>query len=114
MDVQGKWHFKEDFGYGVDEGEMTIRQEGCKISGSMVYEERIKDDQPFTVCVDIEGMCVDDQIRFKGVSYEIFGIDDNCIFNLEVRHGKILNDSLIEGTSMDSDGIEGHFIMVKK
>lgn len=114
MDIQGKWHFKEDFGYGRDEGEMTIYQDGCKISGTMVYEERINGDQPFVVCVDFKGMVVDDQMRFKGTSYELFDMDDDCVFNLEIRHGRIINRDLIEGTSLDLDGIEGKFTLVKK
>ena len=114
MNIEGKWHFKEDFGYGCDEGEMTINQEGCKISGTMVYEERIEGDMPFVVCVDFKGMVINNQMRFKGVSYELFDLDDDCVFNLEVRYGKIINDDLIEGTSMDVDGIEGKFILVKK
>lgn len=114
MDIQGTWHFKEDFGYGVDEGEMTIHQSGCKITGSMVYEERINGDEPFVVCVDFEGMHVDDKIRFRGVNYEIFDLDPDWVFNLEERHGKIVHDDLIEGTSMDPDGIEGNFTLTRK
>jgi hypothetical protein len=114
MDVSGSWHFREDFGYGVDEGDMIIKQNGVRISGSMVYEETIEGDMPFVVCVDIEGMVVNDQIRFKGVAYEIF--DDtlpDMLFNLEDRQGKFIDDNRIEGSSMDADGIEGHFVMTR-
>jgi hypothetical protein len=114
MDVSGSWHFREDFGYGVDEGDMIIKQNGVRISGSMVYEETIEGDMPFVVCVDIEGMVVNDQIRFKGVAYEIF--DDtlpDMLFNLEDRQGRFIDDNRIEGSSMDADGIEGHFVMTR-
>ncbi|MFT3738064.1 MAG: hypothetical protein QM786_04860 [Breznakibacter sp.] len=114
MDISGSWHFREDFGYGVDEGDMTINQNGTKFTGSMVYEETIEGDQPFVVCVDIEGMIVDDQIRFKGINYEIF--DDtlpDMLFNLEDRQGRFIDENRIEGLSMDTDGIEGHFVMIK-
>jgi len=112
--IEGIWHFKEDFGYGVDEGEMTINQNGHKISGTMVYEERINGDQPFVVCVDIECHISDNQIRFRGIGYEIFDIEDDWVFNLEERHGIIIEKGLIHGSSIDRDGIEGHFIMTRK
>jgi hypothetical protein len=114
MDVSGLWHFREDFGYGIDEGDMTIHQNGIRITGSMVYEESIQGDEPFVVCVDIEGVVDGDRIRFKGVDYEIF--DDNLpdmLFNLEERVGHFVDVSRIEGSSIDADGIEGHFVMTR-
>jgi hypothetical protein len=114
MDIQGIWHFKEDFGYGIDEGEMTIHQQGHKLSGTMVYEERISGDQPFVVCVDFEGMIIDSQIRFRGIDYEVFDVEDDWVFNLEERHGIMISNDLIQGTSMDVDGIEGKFILTRK
>jgi len=113
-DLSGVWHFKEEFGYGVDEGKVTMHQNGQKLVGSMVYEERIDGDLPFVVCVDIEGHIADEQIRFKGVAYEIFDVDDsNWQFNLEERMGVFISDNRIEGTSIDVDGIEGKFVMTR-
>jgi hypothetical protein len=112
--ITGVWHFKEEFGYGVDEGKMTIQQSGHQLVGSMVYEERIEGDQPFVVCVDIEGVISEDQIRFKGIAYEIFDVDDSeWQFNLEERLGYFVDENRIEGTSTDVDGIEGHFVMTR-
>ncbi|PZX13582.1 hypothetical protein LX69_02615 [Breznakibacter xylanolyticus] len=114
IDITGVWHFREDFGYGVDEGEMTIRQNGQKITGSMVYEERIEGDVPFVVCVDIEGFLIGEQVKFKAVGYELFDVEGDWEFNLEDRIGWIYDNEQIRGSSIDEDGIEGQFIMRRK
>jgi hypothetical protein len=114
IDITGVWHFREDFGYGVDEGEMTICQNGQKITGSMVYEERIEGDAPFVVCVDIEGFLIGDQVKFKAVSYELFDTEGEWEFNLEDRIGWIYDNEQIRGSSIDEDGVEGQFIMRRK
>lgn len=114
MNLAGTWHFKEDFGYGTDEGEMTVHQNGNRIFGSMVYREVIEGDDPFTVCVDFEGTVSGDRVKFVGTSYEIFDHDEDWIFNLEERTGNIISSDLIEGTSKDVDEIEGKFIMIRK
>ena len=41
MDLTGKWKYKEDYGYGVAEGELFLKQEGNDLSGRIIFTDKL-------------------------------------------------------------------------
>ena len=41
VDLTGKWKYKEDYGYGVAEGELFLKQEGNDLSGRIIFTDKL-------------------------------------------------------------------------
>jgi len=42
MDLTGKWKYKENYGFGIAEGELYLKQEGELLSGKIVFTDKLK------------------------------------------------------------------------
>ena len=42
MNLTGKWRYFENYGNGVAEGELYLKQEGKELSGRIVFSDRLK------------------------------------------------------------------------
>ena len=41
MDLTGKWRYIENYGYGVAEGELYLKQKGQMLAGRIVFTDKI-------------------------------------------------------------------------
>ena len=49
MDLTGKWKYKEDYGYGVAEGELFLKQEGNDLSGRIIFTDKLEGEEGYMV-----------------------------------------------------------------
>ena len=43
MDLTGKWRYIENYGYGVAEGELYLKQKGQTLAGRIVFTDKVED-----------------------------------------------------------------------
>ena len=73
MKLTGKWKYRENYGYGVAEGEVVLQQEKNKLSGRIIFTDKTEGDgtsmiQEF-LSGEIEGLKVRIQAREFDVIY---------------------------------------------
>lgn len=106
MDISGKYTFTEDFGYGKDEGEALLRQDGSQLKGTLSFIESIDDDEPFSVECIIEGDVNNQQVEIRVTSFKTNDVE----YYPETRVGTINNKGQIVGSSEDEQGVCGVFV----
>ena len=42
MDLTGKWRYIENYGYGVAEGELYLKQKGQMLAGRIVFTDKVE------------------------------------------------------------------------
>ena len=42
MDLTGKWRYIENYGYGVAEGELYLKQKGQTLAGRIVFTDKVE------------------------------------------------------------------------
>ena len=67
MDLTGKWRYIENYGYGVAEGELYLKQKGQTLAGRIVFTDKVEGESWF-------GLLVDDN-TIKGVSKDGQGVE---------------------------------------
>lgn len=109
--ITGRWSFNEDFGFGKDEGFAEFMQEDQKVTGVLVYTERIEDETPFRVQQEVEGTFDGQQLKINGTAVEILDAEEEIEYHLDCWEG-ILNDkNQIVGHSFDDHECFGVFVM---
>ena len=43
MDLTGKWRYIENYGYGVAEGELYLKQKGQMLAGRIVFTDKVEE-----------------------------------------------------------------------
>ena len=112
MDLTGKWTFKEEFDFGIDEGEAVLAQAGSRVYGILDFTERIEDETPFKVKCHLEGKLDGEKIKLEVVDFEIMA-SEPIEYYPEIREGVINSNGQIVGSSEDEQGVCGVFIMEK-
>ncbi len=111
MNVTGVWRFYEEFNGGYDLGYATLIQKGDDVSGSLVYTEYIENEDPFVIAIDVVGEVYSERLQLIGQSYEIVDGNPDIHYCLDERMAIILDDSKMEGHSVDDQNIEGRFLL---
>lgn len=114
MNLTGNWSFFEDFGYGVNEGELTLKQDNNTLSGEMVFTETIEGEAPFTIHCLVKGSTTDHKITLETLEHKIINGDKSTEYLSETIEGIINSQGQIVGTCCDEDDVEGVFIFTKK
>ncbi len=109
-DLTGKWKFREEFDFGIDEGTAEFIQDGNGIKGELLFTEKIEDDPDFEVHSTVKGFVDDNNVFFDVIK---FVIDSNADIEYfpEKREGIVNIQGQIVGSSVDEQGICGVFIM---
>lgn len=113
-DISGIWIYKEDFGFGKDNGFAELKQNGTKITGILNYTELIKGEEAFEVKQKIEGNFSEGKLTIKGISIELIGVDSEFVYNLDTWEGTINKDNIIVGSSYDEEDCFGVFTLTRK
>ncbi len=110
IDLTGKWKFKEEFGFGLDEGTADFVQKGNVLNGELLFTEKIDDEPAFVVRCSVKGIVENNNVFFEVTE---FAIDSNIDIEYfpEKREGIVNVQGQIVGSSEDEQGICGVFVM---
>ena len=110
-DISGRWSFNEDFGFGKDEGFAEFTQEGEKLTGVVVYTERIEGETPFRVQQEVEGSFDGNNFSVSGTKVELLDCEKQFEYNLDTWEGILNPNNQIVGHSFDDHECFGVFVM---
>jgi len=109
IDLNGKWNYSENYGYGMAKGELHIKQEGDSIEGRIIFTDTVFGEQSFMIQEFLEGKIEDDKLFLQAVDFDIIHSDIEISYELDSWEGDIISNNLIQGKSFDDQGIEGNF-----
>ena len=49
MDLTGKWRYIENYGYGVAEGELYLKQKGQMLAGRIVFTDKVEGESSYMI-----------------------------------------------------------------
>ena len=91
MDLTGKWRYIENYGYGVAEGELYLKQKGQTLAGRIVFTDKGR------------------KVRLEAVEFDIIHSEFPITYQLDHWFGLLVDDNTIKGVSKDGQGVEGYF-----
>jgi len=112
--LSGKWTYEEDYGYGKAKGELLLTQDGVNLSGKIIFSEIVNGENSFMIQEIIEGELKDNRVYLKAVEYDIIYSEHEIEYELDTWQGMLVADGLIEGESLDGQGIVGSFSFRKQ
>ncbi|PKQ62497.1 hypothetical protein BZG02_12285 [Labilibaculum filiforme] len=107
--LTGKWIYEEDYGYGIAKGELLLTQIGKKLSGKIIFSENIEAEDTFMIQETLEGEVNLNRVQLKAIEYDIIHADFEINYELDSWDGMLINETTIEGDSLDDQGISGSF-----
>ena len=109
LNLAGKWRYNEDYGYGLANGELHLSQDGNKVQGRIIITDNLHNEESFMIQEFVEGVIIDNKIIIDAVEWDIIHSEKEIIYELDSWNGDIVSEELIQGKSMDDQGIEGRF-----
>lgn len=113
MELTGKWKYVENYGYGIAEGELFLKQEGDLLSGRIVFTDKLEEEEPYMIQEFLTGEIDELKIRLDAQEFDIIHADHQIVYELDSWFGVLVDECTIKGVSMDDQGIEGHFVFTK-
>jgi len=113
MELSGKWRYKEDYGYGVTEGELVLVQEGKRLSGRIIFTDRTEDKDVYMIQEFLSGDIEDHKVKLKATEFDVIHSEHKINYELDSWFGILVDDTTIKGISQDEQGIEGNFVFEK-
>lgn len=113
MNLTGKWRYFENYGYGIAEGELYLKQEGVRLSGRIVFSDRLKGEVPYMIQEFLTGSLEERKVKLEATAYDIIHSDFPVHYELDSWFGLLVDDTTIRGVSRDDQGVEGYFIFEK-
>ncbi|MCL3782528.1 hypothetical protein EMN47_19260 [Prolixibacteraceae bacterium JC049] len=111
FDINGRWKYSEDFGFGTDLGFAEFKYTNEKIHGYLEYTETINGEEPFTIRQHVQGEIIEDKAYFNGISYELLDGDEDIVYNLDTWEGLITDEGKIVGSTFDNEDVFGVFVL---
>jgi len=111
--LTGKWIYEEDYGYGIARGELLLVQKGRKLSGKIIFSENVDSENTFMIQELLEGEIVQNKVIIKATEYDVIHADFEIRYELDSWTGMLINETTIEGDSIDKQGITGSFRFTK-
>lgn len=109
MDLTGKWKYIENYGYGVSEGELYLKQDGGKLSGKIVFADKLEGEEPYMIQEFLTGEIQERKIRLEAQEFDIIHAEYAISYELDSWLGILVDDTTIKGVSVDDQGVEGYF-----
>lgn len=109
-DLSGKWKYTEDYGYGLIEGELMLKQEGALLSGRIIFTDCSGPDDEFMIQEFLTGEIEGLKVRIKAVEADVIHSDSPVNYELDSWFGILVDEDTIKGVSQDEQGIEGSFV----
>lgn len=109
MDLTGKWKYIENYGYGVAEGELYLKQEHSDLSGRIVFTDKLEGTSAYMIQEFLKGSLEGRKVRLEAVEFDIIHADFKVSYELDSWFGLLLDENTIKGVSVDEQGVEGYF-----
>lgn len=113
MDLTGKWRYIENYGYGVAEGELYLKQEGTQLSGRIVFTDKLEGESSYMIQEFLTGELKGRKVKLEAQEFDIIHSDFAITYELDSWFGLLVDDETIKGVSVDDQGVEGYFEFVK-
>ncbi len=110
IDLNGKWDYTENYGYGMAKGVLYIVHNGDSIEGRIIFTDTIFSERYSpTIQEFLKGRLEGGRLILNAVEYEIIHSEEELSYELDSWDGNIISQNLITGESLDEQGIEGSF-----
>ncbi len=113
MDLNGKWRYREQYGYGTVEGEVTLEQDGEKLSGRIIFMDKTENGNVSMIQEFLEGEVDGRKMWLEAREFDVIHSDFNMEYELDSWFGVLVEPSVIKGVSIDGQGVEGYFLFEK-
>ena len=68
MDLTGKWRYIENYGYGVAEGELYLKQKGQTLAGRIVFTDKVEGESSYMIQEFLKGELEGRKVRLEASS----------------------------------------------
>lgn len=109
MDLTGKWKYMENYVYGLAEGELYLKQEGKKLSGKIVFSDKMEGEESYMIQEFLTGEINERKVRLEATEYDIIHSEYKIDYELDRWFGLLVGDTTIKGISSDEQGVQGFF-----
>ena len=109
MDLTGKWRYIENYGYGVAEGELYLKQKGQTLAGRIVFTDKVEGESSYMIQEFLKGELEGRKVRLEAVEFDIIHSEFPITYQLDHGFGLLVDDNTIKGVSKDGQGVEGYF-----
>ena len=109
MDLTGKWRYIENYGYGVAEGELYLKQKGQTLAGRIVFTDKVEGESSYMIKEFLKGELEGRKVRLEAVEFDIIHSEFPITYQLDHWFGLLVDDNTIKGVSKDGQGVEGYF-----
>lgn len=109
MDLTGKWKYREDYEYGVAEGELFLKQEAGNLTGRIIFTDKLNDEEAYMLQEFLTGSIEDHKVKLDAEEFDIIHSEHEITYELDSWFGVLVDDDTILGVSKDGQGIEGKF-----
>lgn len=113
MELNGKWKYREDYGYGVTEGELVLTQEGRELKGRIIFTDKVDGEQGYMIQEFLTGEIDGLKVRLEAREFDIIHSDYEINYELDSWFGILVDEITIKGISEDGQGVEGIFTFEK-
>ncbi|MDR1756389.1 MAG: hypothetical protein LBR65_05425 [Culturomica sp.] len=113
MDLNGKWRYREQYGYGMAEGELTLEQEDGKLFGRVIFTDKTEDGKVSMIQEFLEGEVEGRKVWLEAREFDVIHSDFKMEYELDSWFGVLVEPSVIKGVSIDGQGVEGYFLFEK-
>lgn len=110
MELTGKWRYREEYGYGMTEGELVLTQEGEQLAGRIIFTDRMDDEEEYMIQEFVRGWVRDRKVKLEAYEYDIIHSEHEVVYELDCWFGILLDEGTIKGISEDDQGVEGYFV----
>ncbi|MDL2283074.1 hypothetical protein LJB94_00985 [Odoribacter sp. OttesenSCG-928-G04] len=108
--LEGKWKYRENYGYGMAEGELILEQDGEKISGKIIFTDKVEEESPYMIQELVRGEIDENKVKLKAYDFDIIDSDHDVHYELDNWFGIIVDHNTIKGVSRDNQEVEGSFV----
>lgn len=113
MELNGKWRYREDYGYGVTEGELVLTQEGDRLSGRIIFTDKVENEEGYMIQEFLTGEIQGLKVRLEAQEFDIIHAEHEITYELDSWFGILVDERTIKGISQDEQGVEGTFVFEK-
>ncbi|WP_419545308.1 hypothetical protein [Odoribacter laneus] len=113
IELTGKWKYRENYGYGVAEGEVVLQQEKNKLSGRIIFTDKTEGDGTSMIQEFLSGEIEGLKVRIQAREFDVIYSEHKIEYKLDNWFGILVDKVTIKGISVDEQGIEGYFVFEK-
>ncbi len=111
MNITGKWTYKEDFEYGISEGEVTLTQEGNELSGIFNFCEKVENNYEIEVVEKVAGTIKDGKVLLQSIEVKATQDGKKIDYLSNTFDVHLVSENKLVGSTYDCEEICGVFVL---